>query len=91
MDEIRSVWWMEVLSHAPGVLREFYRQVLQWQFTEKPLPSHPAYLVARRGDTLAGGILPIGPDWGTAPRWQLLFHVDDLEHSTRQVVAAGGR
>ena len=91
MDEPGSVWWMEVLIQRPRGPREFYGTVLQWQFTEKPLPPHPSYLVGRRGGTQAGGILPIGPGWGTPPRWQLLFHVDDLDCSTPQVVAAGGR
>ena len=90
MDEPGSVWWMEVLSNAPDVARAFYATVLQWQFTAKPLPPHPSYLVGRRGDIQAGGILPIGAGWNTAPRWQLLFRVDDLDRSTAQVAAAGG-
>ena len=52
-----------------------------------------ARLVSRRParGTAAGGILPIGKGWGTSPRWQLLFRVDDLVRSTQQVVDAGGR
>ena len=91
IDEPGSVWWMEVLSHTPARARDFYGGLLQWQFTEKPLPPHASYLVGRRGGTEAGGILPIGRGWGTSPRWQLLFHVDDLARSTQQVVDAGGR
>jgi predicted enzyme related to lactoylglutathione lyase len=90
MDEPGSVWWMEVLANAPDVARTFYGTVLQWQFTARPLPPHPSYLVGRCGDTQAGGILPIGSGWNTPPRWQLLFRVDDLECSTAQVEAAGG-
>jgi len=90
MDEPGSVWWMEVLSNAPDVARTFYGSVLQWQFTTKPLPPHPSYLVGRRGETQAGGILPIGAGWNTPARWQLLFRVDDLDCSTAQVTAAGG-
>ena len=91
IDEPGSVWWIEVLSHTPARARDFYGALLQWQFTETPLPPHASYLVGRRGGTAAGGILPIGPGWGTSPRWQLLFRVDDLTRSTQQVVDAGGR
>ena len=90
MDEPGSVWWMEALSNAPDIARTFYGTVLQWQFAAKPLPPHPSYLVGRRGETQAGGILPIGAGWNTPPRWQLLFRVDDLDRSTAQVTAAGG-
>jgi predicted enzyme related to lactoylglutathione lyase len=91
IDENGSVWWMEVLSNAPAGARDFYGGLLQWQFTEKPLPPHASYIVGRRGGTAVGGILPIGSGWGTAPRWQLLFRVDDLGWSTQQAVDAGGR
>jgi len=91
IDEPGSVWWMEVLSHTPARARDFYGTLLQWQFTETPLPPLASYLVGRRGGTAVGGILPIGPGWGTSPRWQLLFRVEDLAWSTQQVVDAGGR
>ena len=61
-----------------------------WQFTEQPLAPHPRYVVWKRGEKSVGGLLPIGPGWNSAPRWQVLFQVDDLEAAVRRVVDAGG-
>jgi predicted enzyme related to lactoylglutathione lyase len=89
-DDSGSVWWMEVLTHVPDVLRGFYGAVLGWTFSAQPLPPHSSYIIGRQGGTPVGGILPIGPGWGTPPRWQCLFRVDDLTWSTAMVVEAGG-
>jgi len=91
MQERRPIWWIEVLTHRPDVLQTFYGPLFQWQFVEEPLAPHPLYITCTRRDRPVGGMLPIGPGWATAPRWQLLFAVDDLESSVEQVVRSGGR
>ena len=85
-----TIWWAEVLAQTPSVLRTFYGRLFQWQFTERPLAPHPLYGVWKRGEKAVSGMLPIGEDWNTSPRWQVLFQVDDLDASVARVVAAGG-
>jgi predicted enzyme related to lactoylglutathione lyase len=85
-----SIWWAEVLARTPSVLRQFYSDLFRWQVTEQPLAPHPLYIVWKRGEKSVGGLLPIGEGWDVAPRWQVLFQVDDLDASVRKAVAAGG-
>jgi uncharacterized protein len=85
-----TIWWAEVLAQTPSVLQAFYTRLFRWQFTEQPLAPHPLYVVWKRGEKAVGGLLPIGEDWNTSPRWQVLFQVDDLAASVARVAAAGG-
>lgn len=85
-----TIWWAEVLAQSPSVLQTFYTRLFGWQFTEQPLAPHPLYVVWKRGEKAVGGLLPIGEDWNTSPRWQVLFQVDDLDAAVARVVAAGG-
>ena len=85
-----SIWWAEVLANTPSVLQKFYGRLFHWDFTEQPLEPHALYVVWKRGEKAVGGLLPIGEGWEVSPHWQVLFQVDDLEASTRKVVAAGG-
>jgi predicted enzyme related to lactoylglutathione lyase len=85
-----TIWWAEVLAQTPSVLQELYAHLFQWHSTEQPLAPHPLYVVWKRGEKAVGGLLPIGEDWNTSPRWQVLFQVDDLDAAVARVVAAGG-
>lgn len=85
-----TIWWAEVLAQTPSVLQEFYAHLFQWTSTEQPLAPHPLYVVWRRGEKAVGGLLPIQEGWEVFPRWQVLFHVADLEASTAKVIEAGG-
>ena len=48
-----------------------------------------AYTVFERGDVQEGGILPIGRDWETPPRWNSIFSVDDCDATVERAVKAG--
>jgi len=86
-----SIWWVEALTHKTADAKAFYRDFFQWTFVERaPLEPHPLYIVCMRGMGQAAGILPIGPGWESAARWQVLFEVDDLEASTSTVISNGG-
>ena len=86
-----SIWWIEVLTHRTSEAKSFYHDFFGWTFVERaPFPPHPLYIVCMRGMGQAAGILPIGPGWESAARWQVLFEVDDLEASTSTVISSGG-
>jgi predicted enzyme related to lactoylglutathione lyase len=85
-----TIWWVELLTHVPAAITRFYRDLLNWHFTEQPLEPHPLYVTWMRGDQRVGGLLPIGPGWNTPPRWQVLFQVDDLDAAVARTVNAGG-
>ena len=89
-DGAGSIWWVEVLSESPSALQKFYTRLFGWKVTEQPLAPHPLYVIWRRGDKAVAGLLPIGEGWEVAPRWQVLFQVDNLEISTGKVIASGG-
>ena len=86
-----AMWWVEALTNAPDVLQAFYGDLFQWRFASRPLSPHPLYVTCSRGSEPVAGLLPIGPEWGVRPRWQILFEVEQLDRAVDQVQAAGGR
>jgi predicted enzyme related to lactoylglutathione lyase len=85
MEDIGSVWWVEVLSNDAAGAREFYEKLFGWTAVEISLEPFDSYTVFKRGDVQEGGLLQIGRDWGLSPRWGPIFSVDEcdvmLEHA----------
>ena len=85
------MWWVEALTNNSQRLESFYGGLFQWRFDRQSLSPHPVYITSALGSEAVAGFLPMGPDWGVTPRWQVIFEVEDLERSTEQVLTAGGR
>ena len=85
-----EVWWIEVLSSRVSSAREFYCRLFGWTFQGTAFEPFASYTVFKRGDAQEGGLLPIGKDWGIAPRWNSIFAVDDCDATIEHAIRLGG-
>jgi predicted enzyme related to lactoylglutathione lyase len=79
MEEVGSIWWIEVLSNDVAGAKDFYGRLFGWNSVDTSFEPFALYSVFKRGDVQEGGILPIGHDWGIAPRWSPIFSVQDCD------------
>lgn len=82
--------WNELASSDAPRAREFYAEVLGWEFEEFDLPGG-AYWVAKAGDQLVGGIggLETGPAGTTTSTWVSWVEVDDVDGRVERARGAG--
>jgi len=90
MEQVGSLWWIEVLSNDVPRACSFYGGLFGWTSTARPLEPFASYTFFKRGDVHEGGLLPIGPDWGVSPRWNSIFSVEDGKAAIGRAVALGG-
>src|SRR5262249_53360053 len=90
MEEVGSLWWIEVLSSDVASAREFYGRLFGWSWVERSFQPFASYTVFKRGDAQEGGILPIEPHWEVSPRWNSIFAVDDCDATIKRAEELGG-
>jgi len=90
MEEVGSLWWIEVLSNDVAGAREFYGRLFGWTSSETAFEPFASYIVFKRGDVQEGGLLPIGHDWGISPTWNSIFSVDDCGATLERAKSLGG-
>jgi predicted enzyme related to lactoylglutathione lyase len=90
MEEVGSLWWIEVLSNDVATAREFYGHLFGWAAVDTAFEPFPSYIVFKRDDVQEGGILPIGPGWQVAPVWNSIFAVADCDDTLERAKALGG-
>ena len=72
-----AVSWHELLVADPHRARDFYGNVLGWQFQEMPMPDGSPYHVAQAGALAAGGIMK-RPSDDIPPCWTFYVTADDV-------------
>ena len=90
MEEVGSLWWIEVLSIDVAGSREFYRRLFGWTSIQTSFEPFASYIVFKRGDVQEGGLLPIGRNWEVAPTWNSIFSVEDCDKTLERAKALGG-
>ena len=90
MEDVGSLWWIEVLSNDVAGAREFYGRLFGWASVDTSFEPFAAYTVFKRGDVQEGGILPIGRDWEVSPTWNSIFAVADCNAVLERAKALGG-
>ncbi len=90
MEEVCSLWWIEVLSNNVAGAREFYGRLFGWGSFDPAFEPFDSYTVFTRGDVQEGGILKIGPGWGVSPRWNSIYAVDDCGSTIERAKTLGG-
>jgi len=90
MEDVGSLWWIEVLSNNVAGAREFYERLFGWTSVDTSFEPFGAYTVFKRGEVQEGGILPIGHDWEVSPRWNAIFAVDACDATIKRAKPLGG-
>jgi predicted enzyme related to lactoylglutathione lyase len=90
MEEVGSLWWIEVLSNDVAGARGFYGRLFGWSSADTSFETLGAYTVFKRGEVQGGGLLPIGHDWDVSPRWNSIFEVDDCDATIARGNLLGG-
>ena len=90
MEQVGSLWWIEVLSNDVERACAFYERLFGWTSKARPLEPFVSYTFFKRGEVHEGGLLPIGPDWGVSPRWNSIFSVEDGNAAIARAIALGG-
>jgi len=90
MDEVGSLWWLEVLARDVETARTFYGRLFDWQSYDTVFQPFHSYTVFKRGDIQEGGILKSDPEWNTPPLWNSIFSVDDCDATLEKACRLGG-
>lgn len=90
MEEVGSLWWIEVLWNDAAGAREFYGRLFGWTSVDTSFEPFAAYTVFKRGDVQESGILPIDPEWGISARWNSIFAVNDCDATIERAKPLGG-
>jgi uncharacterized protein len=79
MEDIGSLWWLEIMSRDVEPARAFYGRLFDWQSHDTVFQPFHTYTVFKRGDVQEGGLLPMDPEWESSPRWNSIFAVHDCD------------
>jgi predicted enzyme related to lactoylglutathione lyase len=101
MSEHGTVWWTELNTHHPEKARKFWTEVMGWKahvtamgdMSRPPKPGEPSYTTFMNGEKPAGGCFHMeGEMFKHVPdHWFTYFQVNDVDASSKVVVAAGGK
>lgn len=85
-----ALTWNELMTADPRTARDFYAELLGWEFDTMEMDFGPYYVV-KTGERSYGGIMAIPPEMsGMPPNWGVYFLVDDVEATAVQARALGG-
>lgn len=90
MEDVGSLWWLEVLAKDVEIPRTFYGRLFDWQSHDTVFQPFHSYTVFKRGDVQEAGILKMDPEWDASPRWNSIFAVNDCDATLEKACRLGG-
>ena len=83
--------WNELATRETAVARDFYGQLLGWEFEESSDTPHNYYIIRHRGG-MNGGLLETTQEMGDLPTcWSVYFTVEDTDQALEKLVQLSGR
>ena len=84
--------WNELMTRDVEKSKAFFGATLGWTFDEMPMPMGFNYTLAKSGDTIVGGMMPMQGEQfeGHPERWVSYIEVDNVDARVAKVEAAGG-
>ncbi len=85
--------WIDLSTSDVDASRAFYGPVFGWDFEANPTDQGGEYVMARKGEHAAAGIMQQQPEqaaMGIPPMWNTYITVDDVAATVEQVDGAGG-
>ena len=90
MEDVGSLWWVEVSSLDVETARGFYGRLFHWQSYDTVFEPFHSYTVFKRGDVQEGGLLKLDPKWNIGSRWNSIFAVSDCDEVLEKACRLGG-
>lgn len=86
-----SFCWNELVTRDVEKARQFYGELLGWEYVENPdAPSK--YYIARSAGRENGGIMHMSEQWGEVPsHWSVYFAVEDADAFAERITSLGGK
>ncbi len=90
INEPGSLCWSELATRDIERAREFYGQLVDWDF-DVQLGAPTRYYIVRARDRPNGGLMQMNDEWGdTPPHWAVYFCVADTDATVARAEQAGG-
>ena len=90
LEEVGSVWWLEVLANDVARTSEFYGRLFGWGQRGTSFDPFARYVVFERNGRQEGGLLPISPEWHVSPHWNTIVAVADGDAAVESTKRLGG-
>lgn len=91
LGEPGAMCWHELLTRDTARAGEFYGSLLGWTRESTPMEKF-IYTMFKRGEQMAGGMMPILPEWGDMPpNWGVYFAVADVDATAARAEELGGK
>lgn len=84
--------WSELMTTEPQAALKFYTSLFGWKTDVMQMQDGGQYHVVKVGDTSVGGIMATPPEaQGMPPMWGCYVTVEDVDATTKQATALGGK
>jgi predicted enzyme related to lactoylglutathione lyase len=84
-----AICWNELMTSDVARAGEFYRGLFGWGENTMPMEKF-TYTTFMRGDQMAGGMMPVLPEWGPmASHWGIYIQTDDVDASAARAGQLG--
>jgi len=90
-NEAGLLTWNEHLSRDPAKARDFYAELLGWEWEEMEMPQGTYWMIMNAGRS-NGGLMEMTDEWPAEvpAHWMVYIGSDDVDASAEAVRAAGG-
>jgi uncharacterized protein len=92
MDLHGAFVWNELMTRDVEAAKAFYAATLGWSYDAMPMAGGGTYWLAKRGGTLAAGIMDMNaPEFQSMrPHWFAYIEVDDVDVRVAEAQTIGG-
>lgn len=90
INEPGALCWSELATRDVECAREFYHELVGWEFDQQ-LSAPTKYYIVRALGHPNGGLMQMNEEWGdTPPHWAVYFSVEDTDDAVKRAEQAGG-
>lgn len=91
-NETGALCWTELMTNDTGKAESFYKQLFGWTTETMPMATGATYIMFKKGDTYAGGMMKIAPQMGPIPpNWGVYFQVDSVDEAAKKAEGLGAK
>lgn len=88
VNTVGAMLWNELMTREPDKAKEFYSELLGWEFQQDGTPGYDTIVNKGR---MNGAIMTLGEEYGDAPStWMVYYNVADIDVTLEKIKAKGG-